>query len=135
MAIRNTKEKRVEVLLFFLLVALAYPTGRFGSHVRWVHINSPVGKFTNVDEYLSRKRLPTNVLKAYKNSNAFFVAYSPTDHWFASHSGPAAYVFNSTGRLVDWTLDTGSDQEFQRKWTPPQVQSSLEELNQVSFND
>ncbi len=31
-------------------------------------------------------------------------------------SGPAAYVFDRTGRMVDWTPDSGDDDEFQAKW-------------------
>jgi hypothetical protein len=31
-------------------------------------------------------------------------------------SGPAAYVFNENGRLVDWTVDMGDDSRFQSKW-------------------
>ena len=31
-------------------------------------------------------------------------------------SGPPAYVFDQSGRLLDWTLDMGDDPGFRRKW-------------------
>lgn len=33
-------------------------------------------------------------------------------------SGPAAYVFDASGRLVDWAGDSGDDNTFQQKWSP-----------------
>ena len=34
-------------------------------------------------------------------------------------SGPPVYVFDSTGRLVDWTTDSGDDPRFQDQWFGP----------------
>ncbi|MDR2430541.1 MAG: hypothetical protein LBD14_06635 [Puniceicoccales bacterium] len=31
-------------------------------------------------------------------------------------SGPPAYVFDETGKLVEWTADRGSDAVFKKKW-------------------
>src|SRR5262245_38358579 len=33
-------------------------------------------------------------------------------------SGPAVYVFDRSGRLVDWSGDMGDDSRFQQKWLP-----------------
>jgi hypothetical protein len=33
-------------------------------------------------------------------------------------SGPSGYVFDRSGRLVDWSSDTGDDPRFQSKWFP-----------------
>jgi hypothetical protein len=32
-------------------------------------------------------------------------------------SGPSAYVFDSSGRLVDWTTDMGDAPRFEKKWS------------------
>lgn len=37
-------------------------------------------------------------------------------------SGPPAYVFDRSGRLVEWTRDSGDDPGFKRKWRPHQSQ-------------
>ena len=36
-------------------------------------------------------------------------------------SGPAAYVFDKSGRLLDWTVDSGDDHDFQQKWQPSEL--------------
>jgi hypothetical protein len=33
-------------------------------------------------------------------------------------SGPSGYIFDRSGRLVDWSSDIGDDSRFQNKWTP-----------------
>jgi hypothetical protein len=33
-------------------------------------------------------------------------------------SGPAGYVFDRSGRLVDWSSDIGDDPRFRDKWVP-----------------
>lgn len=39
--------------------------------------------------------------------------------WLALSSGPSAYVFDETGRLVDWTSDMGDDPVFANPWFSP----------------
>lgn len=34
-----------------------------------------------------------------------------------SASGPAGYVFDADGRLVDWSSDIGDDPAFDDRWT------------------
>ena len=43
-------------------------------------------------------------------------------------SDPPANVFDSEGKLVDWSLDTGEDPAFHRKWIKGWSESSLGEL-------
>lgn len=40
----------------------------------------------------------------------------PTTALFYGGSGPPAYVFNSEGRLVDWTPDRGDTTRYVKKW-------------------
>jgi hypothetical protein len=33
-------------------------------------------------------------------------------------SGPPAFVFDKSGKLVDWSTDSGDDAEFEKRWQP-----------------
>jgi hypothetical protein len=39
-------------------------------------------------------------------------------------SGPAAYVFDDHGRLVDWSPDIGDDDAFDQRWNAQRARSS-----------
>jgi len=47
-------------------------------------------------------------------------------------SGSSAYVFDRTGRLVDWSPDVGDDDAFDKKW---RAQESLGGGNTVNRTD
>ena len=46
-------------------------------------------------------------------------------------SGPASYIFDSTGKLVDWTIDEGDDTRFQKRW-PFTATDAASELSRES---
>ena len=124
-----SKTEWIIVLLIFVLPAC----GWLLSEVRWSRINNPNGKFTTVHEYLAHGRQPGRVTKVQKDGRIFFIAHSPMDTWLAVPSGPAVYVFDENGQMVEWSWDTGDDPQFQKKWPLPQEQSSVEELKQIGF--
>ena len=98
------------------------------SEVRWDRMNSPAGRFSNVNEYLALKRSPGKVVKSKHKSGFYYIAFSPLDAWFALPSGPAAYVFNDEGTLVDWTADSKDDPAFHEQWLLSAKPSTLAEL-------
>jgi hypothetical protein len=122
---------------FELLIVLLIPAGLVGgfvlSQIRWHRINNPEGKFTNVGEYLAHGRLPARVTKVQRDGNTYFIAYGPMDYRIAVPSGPAAYVFDQTGQMVDWSSDTGDDRTFMQRWFRSEEKSSIEELKQIGF--
>lgn len=129
---RVKRSRKIEVFVVVLLVGLPLCSWLL-SEIRWSRLNSPDGKFTNVREYLARSRKPSRVSKVEKQGETFFIAYSPMDTWLAMPSGPAGYVFDKSGQMVDWSGDTGDDSSFNKKWPLPQVESSLEELRRVGY--
>ena len=126
---RNTQIEMLIVVFIFVIPA----SGLFLSEIRWARVNRPDGKFSNVNEYIAHGRRPSRVTKVEKGGKAFFIAYGPMDMWLALPSGPAAYVFDETGHMVEWSWDTGDDPGFQREWTLSQGRSSLEELKSIGF--
>ncbi len=86
------------------------------SEVRWGRLNDPSGKFANAVQYLERGRLPSRLCRATTDGHTYFIAFGPMDTWLAVPSGPAAYVFDESGDMVDWSSDIGDDASFQSQW-------------------
>jgi hypothetical protein len=124
------------------VIELAVCIGLFGlagvawlrSEMRWARINSPAGKFSTASEYLAAGRLPSRVTTIVTNGSAFYIAYSPMDSRLGLPSGPAAYVFDESGRMITWSRDTGDDGRFQRDWPlGQQEKASIEDLKKIGF--
>lgn len=120
-------------IIFGVAIVVALTGGWLGSEARWARINSPVGKFSNVQEYLAYGRLPSRVTKVKKDGKTFFLAHGPLDAWAALPSSPASYVFDESGQMVEWCSDPGDNSGFQKKWPPPQEESSVDELRAVGL--
>ena len=121
----------MQVMLTLGVVAVAF----LGSGLRWVWINRPMGKFSTVSEYLGSGRTPKNVSSLSTNGSTFFIAYGRMDDcWLAIPSGPPAYVFDESGRLVAWCQDVGDSDSFDIQWPwRQQKKSSVEELRKIGL--
>lgn len=128
-----SRKRTVEILVCLVLFGVPGVLW-FTSEIRWARINSPIGKFSSVDEYLAMGRLPGRVTMFKTNGSNFFIAYSPMDYRLAVPSGPAAYVFDESGKMVRWSGDTGDDGRFQRAYPlREQVEASIEDLRRIRF--
>jgi len=130
---RLTRKRLIEVTVCTAVFGAAGIVW-LSSEARWVRINYPVGNFDSSREYLAAGRLPSHVATLTKAGSNYFIAYSPMDSGLAIPSGPAAYVFDSSGRLVSWSSDSGDDSRFQRDW--PLVQqrkASIADLRSLGF--
>lgn len=126
---------RKELIVCLLLIGIP-GIAWIGSEVRWARVNSPRGKFASVREYLAAGRLPSRVAMLATNGGTFLIAYSPMDCWLAMPSGPAAYVFDESGRMVSWSRDTGEDSRFQSDWPMRQQEkASIDDLKRLGFQD
>ena len=123
------KRRWVATSVFTIVIVLVIG-GWIVSEIRWRRINDPTDKFTNIVEYLAHGRLPSRVAKVKMQEATIFIAYSPMDTWLAIPSAPAAYVFDDSGTMIQWSPDTGDDVQFQTQWPLPHLASSLNELMQ-----
>ena len=121
---------RTKLVVYVCLLGI--PAAWIISEVRWDRVNDPGGKFSTVSGYLAVGRLPREVSKSYKDGHTYFIALGPLDSWLAVPSGPAGYAFDETGRMVDWSFDTGDDPEFLKRWPLSGTPSSIEELEQLA---
>ncbi|QDU07718.1 hypothetical protein [Gimesia aquarii] len=103
-------------IIGFIIVPFLLMCANVLSHNHWDSLNNPEGKFTNVSEYLAQERPPSYITKINKQGTTFFIAYSSMDEvGLALPSGPAAYVFDETGKLIQWSSDIGEDPQFQQQ--------------------
>ena len=127
---------KIEMLIIFLIIGIPASIWII-SEIRWAKINSPSGKFTNIGEYLAYGRLPAHTAIFQKDKKIYIMAFSPLDSWMAFPSGAAIYVFDMSGKLVDWCSDSGGGDasRFYGKWrTDSSREISIQELRNMKFN-
>src|SRR5438093_1112284 len=50
------------------------------------------------------------------NGSEHVIAYGPWSGILLLPSGPSAYVFDRSGKFVDWSSDIGDDSVFDNRW-------------------
>jgi hypothetical protein len=127
------KFTKIEMLIVLLIIGI--PAGIWViSETRWAKINNPSGKFTNIVEYLAYGRLPAQATIIQKDKKEYIMAYGPLDSWMAVPSGTAVYVFDMSGKLVDWCSDSGEASRFNEKWKADSSKKiTIQELRDIKF--
>lgn len=125
---RETKYQIYGSIVVLCLMVAPFVVGE----IRWAKLNRPEGQFSTAAEYVERGRLPSKVTKVKSGQQTAYVALGTLDDYgWALPSGPPAYVFDSKGKLIDWSGDTGDDPGFREKWSGAFEASSVEELKQL----
>src|SRR4051794_28400504 len=75
---------------------------------------NPPATVQTFDSYLQWQTKPRGVRLQDLGGQTYVLMYGPNAGLFPS--GPPIYVFDWSGRLVDWTTDSGDDPRFQSKW-------------------
>lgn len=104
--------KRFRWLIIFGVLIGGYFTTEIVSHRRAV----PTGRVSTLADYLSWRPSAEQFVAVDVSGQQYVIAYGPAGRWFLMASGPAAYVFDSSGKLVDWSPDIGDDSGFDNKW-------------------
>lgn len=79
---------------------------------------------TTLDTYLAWQPGDHTGVIRHRGDAEYLVVFGPLVGFVSS--GPAAYVFDKSGRLVDWTVDSGDSFSFQQKWNPPGVRVEVD---------
>lgn len=79
-------------------------------------ISSAIG-LANYSEYRRNLPEPRTVRIMRKDEVEFVACYGPITT-LALVSGPPLYVFDRSGKLVDWSRDIGDDGVYDEKWRP-----------------
>ena len=77
-------------------------------------IAAPPASVRTLDDYLAWRPKTTPMFRLTVGDEEFIKIYGPTTGFL--NSGPPGYVLDQSGKLVDWTSDSGDDDEFNQKW-------------------
>ena len=99
------------IFVVVLLVGLA-----LGTEV-WLNRRAvPPAYVTNFVGF-TRWQTPERVEVIQNGGNDYLFAMT-SGGGFLLKSGPPGYVFDRSGKLVDWSTDIGDDPRFREKWIP-----------------
>jgi hypothetical protein len=75
---------------------------------------TPPASMRTFDDFLAWQTKSRWLGLTQENGETFIVARGPDAG--TSQSGPTVYVFDSSGRYLDWTTARGDDPPFDQKW-------------------
>src|SRR5687768_11076889 len=104
--------KRMRGIVIFTVFVGGCLTTEYVSHRRV----DPTGRVSDLGGYLAWRPSAEQFAVLNLNGEPHVIAYGPLSSWLMLSSGPSAYVFDQTGRLVDWSSDIGDDSEFDERW-------------------
>ena len=103
-------KKVIKTILVLLLAFAAYIAVEVICQCR----AKPPATVQNLEQYLGWQTGHRRAELQESGGQTFVVMHGPLASLVPS--GPPVYVFDSTGRLVDWTTDSGDDPRFHEKW-------------------
>lgn len=74
----------------------------------------PPSRVQRFDDYMGWQTEHRAAQELILDRESFLLMSGPRARLLAS--GPPMYVFDSSGRMADWTVDSGNDPRFQSKW-------------------
>jgi hypothetical protein len=80
--------------------------------------NRPSG-ISTISDYYRVLGPPVSATRYQSNSQVFYHLYGRGPHFpwiLAFPSSPPVYVFDTSGRFVEWSSDPGDDPRFQQRW-------------------
>jgi hypothetical protein len=104
--------KRFRGTIIFILVVGAWAAAEWLMHRRTV----PPTWVTNFSTFAQWQRSPRDIEVIRHDGADYLLATGPGGGLLPS--GPSGYVFDCSGRLVDWSSDIGDSSRFQDKWLP-----------------
>lgn len=101
-------------LLLFLLVGTR--------NTRLLNEATPPPGMEGFEQYVAWHPHTTRFAVRVANGGEYVEAQGP----LVGGSGPSCYVFDRSGRFVDWTFDSGDDPAYREKWQGAQPNQFLD---------
>jgi hypothetical protein len=99
------------------LLALLLPFAAIVAYDLWAMRRSvPPGSVTTIEAFFDWQPGTHRAVQRYVDGKEHLVIFGPLAGLLPS--GPPAYVFDESGRLIDWVQDSGDNSEFQNRWGP-----------------
>lgn len=102
--------------LRWLILAAVLIGGCVATEVACYRRNVPDSRAATLAEYLAWRPSAAEFAVVESGGRRHVIAYGPKS-WPMLASGPSAYIFDDTGRMVDWSPDIGDDPAFDERWT------------------
>jgi hypothetical protein len=104
--------KRFRGIILMVLLIAVWLTAEALMYRRTV----PPASVTDFPTFAKWQQSPRDIEVIQQGGTGYLLATGPGGGLLAS--GPSSYVFDRSGRLVDWSSDIGDDPRFRDKWIP-----------------
>jgi hypothetical protein len=114
--ILHVKPTQKKVLRYALVLLL--PCHWISSEVIYARGRRPAG-ITRAADYYDRFGAPSRIARFERSGATYYHLFGhlPRFPWvLAFPSASPAYVFDSSGRFVEWSIDPGEDLRYQNRW-------------------
>ena len=86
------------------------------------HISNPTARASTYSEYRAKLPAPVDAEVLRTDGTQYYAAIGPVKPPLVRASGPPMYIFDDSGRMIDWTLDRYDDSRFQQRWERAEAQ-------------
>jgi len=111
-ALRYPAVKRYRGIIVLVLLVATWLTAEWLLQRRTV----PPASVTDFASFVHWRQSPRRIEVVQQGGAEYLITTGPAGG--VVPSGPSAYVFDRSGRLVDWSSDMGDDPRFRDKWPP-----------------
>ncbi len=115
--VRYPAMKRFRGVIIVVLLLAAWITTEWRLHRRTV----PPASVTDFSTFAEWQQSPRHIEVIQQRGSGYLFVMGRNSGLLPS--GPSGYVFDRSGRLLDWSLDIGDDPRFRDKWIPSSQRS------------
>jgi len=76
----------------------------------------PAPSVQTIQDFIQQMPPPARVQKFSAGNATYYEVWGQLGGTIRLPSGPPSYIFDSAGRLVDWTYDRGEARDYEQKW-------------------
>ena len=131
-------KKRIARLVGFgvIVIFTFFIVGMVAMTILNIKRHTPSSPGIHISDFAREKPAPQAIVPFEKNGRTYFgwIAELSTLDTITVVSGPAVYVFDEFGTMVDYTLDIGDAPTFANNWEPLMTRSYNKE-NYISFEE
>lgn len=111
--IRKVIWTAVFIIVFLAMIILP--------EIAYIQIVEPKSDERIITNFLERRGKFASIKKFYSNNEEYYYVKTTNEapgllFWLVIPSGPPGFVFDSSGKLVDWAKDTGENRAFHERW-------------------
>ena len=113
---KNTRFVGIGVIVIFTF----FVVGMVAMTILNIKRHTPSSPGIHISDFAREKAAPQAIVPFEKNGRTYFgwIAELSTLDTITVVSGPAVYVFDEFGTMVDYTIDVGDDPSFKDNWEP-----------------